>query len=74
MEIDLISKSYIVRELKQRGIVVKVDELDQLKDELVPFAKGRLDYRIENGGISEKEMPYALIMAKYFNLSTDLLQ
>jgi hypothetical protein len=74
MEIGTIDKIYILGQLRQRGITVLIEELDDLKEELVPFAKGRLDYICQNGGIPEKEKPYALMMAKYFNLPTENIQ
>lgn len=74
MEIGTIDKMYILGELKQRGITVLLDELDDLKEELAPFAKGRLEYRCQNGGIPENEKPYALMMAKYFNLPAETVQ
>jgi len=74
MRIDTIDKMYIVGELKQRGITVLLEELDDLKDDLAPFAKGQLDYRNQNGGFSEKEKPYAQMMAEYFNLPAETVQ
>lgn len=68
MKINTIDKIYIVSELKQRGIIVQLEELDQLKDELLPFAKARLQYKQQNGGITEQEQSYAQKMAKYFGI------
>ncbi|MBW2985753.1 hypothetical protein KY333_00055 [Candidatus Woesearchaeota archaeon] len=68
MKIDILDKMYIVGELKQRGIIVQLDDLDPLKDELTPFAKARLADKQQNGGIPEKELPYAQTMAKYFGI------
>jgi len=68
MKIDTLDKMYILSELKQRGIIVQLDDLDQLKTELTPFAKARLQYKQQNGGIPEQEQPYAQMMAKYFGI------
>ena len=74
MDIGTLDKMYILGELKQRGITVLLDELDNLKEELTPFAKGQLDYRNQNGGFSEKEKQYAQMMAEYFNLPAETVQ
>jgi len=68
MKIDTLDKMYIVGELKQRGIIVRINELDDIKDNLVPFAKARLADKQQNGGIPEKERPYAQKMAEYFGI------
>ena len=74
MEIGTIEKMYILGQLQERGITVLLEEMDGLKEELVPFAKARLDYRSKNGGFPEKEKPYAIMMAKYFNLPIENIQ
>ena len=68
MKIDILDKMYIVGELKEKGIIVRINELDDIKNNLIPFAKARLAYKQQNGGIPEKERQYAQTMAKYFGL------
>lgn len=74
MDIGTLDKMYILGELKQRGITVLLDELDDLKEDLAPFAKGQLDYRSQNGGFPEEEKQYAQMMAEYFNLPAETVQ
>jgi len=67
MKIDTLDKMYIVGQLKERGIIVRVGELDDLRDTLVPFAKAQLQNR-QQEGIPEKEQQYAQKMAEYFKI------
>ena len=74
MEIDIVEKMYILGQLQARGITFFIEQLDALKEELAPFAKSSIEYRCQNGGFPENEKPYAITMAKYFNLPADKLQ
>lgn len=67
-KISEIDKIYIIYELRKRGIDVLFEELDQLKDELVPFAKGRLEEKVANGQIRPEEKENAINMAEYFGI------
>lgn len=68
MQINTLYKIYIAGQLQERGIIVRLEELDQLKDELLPFAKAQLEYRKKHDRIPEQEQPYAEKMAQYFGI------